>query len=63
MSGSEPKQPGDSPSGDDRLVTERLREAGQLLGVELLDHVVVGTERFYSFADEASHPIWERGAN
>ena len=44
-----------TPSSDDRLVTERLRQAGELLGIELLDHVVIGAERFYSFADESYH--------
>lgn len=40
------------PSGDDRSVTDRMRRAGELLGIELLDHVVLGSERFYSFAEE-----------
>jgi DNA repair protein RadC len=43
-----------APSAEDRMVTERLRQAGQLLGVEMLDHVVLGSERFYSFAEEAT---------
>ncbi len=43
------------PSGDDRLVTERLRDVGALCGVELLDHVVVGADRYFSFADECEH--------
>ncbi|MFN9948504.1 MAG: RadC family protein [Planctomycetota bacterium] len=41
-----------TPSPQDRAVTERLGSAGQLLGIELLDHVVVGDVRYYSFADE-----------
>ena len=41
------------PSSEDRAVTERLRQAGSVLGIELLDHVVVGAERYYSFAEEA----------
>ena len=41
-----------SPSPEDRAVTERLRQAGELLGIALLDHVVIGDERFYSFASE-----------
>ena len=45
------------PSEDDRRVTERLRAAGALLGVELLDHLVVGEQRYYSFADEAFFAI------
>ncbi len=45
------------PSEDDRRVTERLRAAGELLGIELLDHVVVGDAHYYSFADGAFHPL------
>lgn len=44
-----------APSREDRDVTDRLREAGALLGIAVLDHVVVGAERFFSFADEAFH--------
>ena len=46
-----------SPSPEDRQVTERLRAVSELVGIELLDHVVVGAKSFYSFADECSHPI------
>lgn len=48
-----------TPSGEDRTVTERLRQAGQLLGVELLDHVVLGSERYYTFAEESFRPYSE----
>ena len=42
-----------TPSGDDRLVTDRLRQAGDLLGVALLDHVVIGSgDSYFSFADD-----------
>ncbi len=46
-----------TPSAEDRLVTGRLRQAGELVGVALLDHVVVGAERYYSFADEGFFAI------
>ncbi len=46
-----------TPSPEDRKATERLKQAGELLGVELLDHVVLGSERFYTFAEEAFHPF------
>ena len=46
-----------SPSPEDRVVTERLQQVGELLGVELLDHLVIGAERFYSFADEGFHAM------
>lgn len=46
-----------TPSVQDRLVTERLKQVGELVGIEVLDHVVVGRDRFYSFADESFHPV------
>jgi len=45
------------PSEQDRRVTDRLRSAGALLGIELLDHVVVGSTRYYSFAGEHLRPL------
>lgn len=41
-----------APSDSDRALTDRLRQAGELLGVPLLDHVVLGALRYYSFAEE-----------
>lgn len=40
-----------TPSPEDYVLTERLKEAGEILGIRLLDHVVIGYNRFYSFAD------------
>jgi DNA repair protein RadC len=40
-----------SPSREDHEVTTRLREAGSLLGIPVLDHVVVAARGYYSFAD------------
>lgn len=42
-----------TPSMEDRGVTSRLREVGDLVGIELLDHLVVGGDRFFSFAEDA----------
>ena len=44
------------PSRDDREVTERLCKAGQLLGIEVLDHVIISKKGYFSFleADESS---------
>jgi DNA repair protein RadC len=41
------------PSAEDRAVTDRLRDVGNLVGIPMLDHVVVGTDRYYSFAEDA----------
>lgn len=38
------------PSRDDEQVTQRLVRAGTLIGVEVLDHLVVGDERWVSLA-------------
>ncbi len=39
-----------TPSGDDRALADRLRQAGELLGVQLLDFLIVtDTDRYYSF--------------
>ena len=40
------------PSADDRTTTRRLQRAGRLLGVELLDHLILGSGRFVSFLEE-----------
>jgi DNA repair protein RadC len=32
-----------SPSQDDILLTNRLREAGEILGIKLVDHVIIGS--------------------
>lgn len=37
-----------SPSADDLRITAELAEAGRLLDIELMDHIVVGAERWVS---------------
>ena len=37
------------PSTHDRLVTKRLFDAGELVGIPLLDHLILGGKAFYSF--------------
>lgn len=41
-----------TPSLEDRQLTDRLVAAGQLLGIRLLDHLIIGDGRYVSFADE-----------
>jgi len=45
-----------TPSAEDRAVTERLQEAGKIMGIDVLDHIVMGTERYYSFAEQGFFP-------
>jgi DNA repair protein RadC len=45
---------GDScPSPEDRQVTRRLRSAGGIVGIPVLDHVIIGNCSFFSFREEA----------
>ena len=41
-----------APSSEDQEITRRLKETGDTLGIRVLDHVVLGRERFYSFSDQ-----------
>ena len=42
------------PSPEDLTVTTRLREAGQLIGIELLDHLIVGAEGWVSLKERGA---------
>jgi len=41
-----------TPSREDIQVTKRLQEAGQLLGINVLDHIVIGDNQFLSFREK-----------
>ena len=40
-----------TPSRDDFVLTERLRRAGEIIGIELVDHVILADTRYKSFKD------------
>jgi DNA repair protein RadC len=40
------------PSAEDRMLTTRLIEAGEVLGIQVLDHVIIGDRQYISFADK-----------
>ena len=40
------------PSREDILVTQRIREGGSLLGIELLDHIIIGDNCYVSLAEQ-----------
>lgn len=41
-----------NPSEEDRRITGRLEEAGRIIGIPVLDHVIIGAgNEYYSFAD------------
>lgn len=39
------------PSEEDLKVTERLSRAGQILGIELMDHIIITTDDYYSMKE------------
>jgi DNA repair protein RadC len=45
-----------TPSPEDLEVTRRLCEAGRLMGIEVLDHVVIGDRQFFSFREKGLLP-------
>ena len=45
-----------TPSPDDMQITTRIYQAGELLGIHLLDHIVIGDRRYCSFREEG---LWD----
>jgi DNA repair protein RadC len=41
-----------TPSAEDLEITRRLRQVGELVGVRVLDHLVIGRGRYISFVDD-----------
>ena len=41
-----------NPSKEDIQITERLKEAGNLLGINLLDHIIVGEDKYISLKEK-----------
>ncbi|CAN5323338.1 hypothetical protein BH09SUM1_BH09SUM1_14220 [soil metagenome] len=41
-----------APSRDDKLITERLVRAGEIVGIKVLDHIIIGRDKFYSFSED-----------
>jgi len=39
------------PSSEDREITSRLKDASEVLGIPLLDHVIIGRSGYYSFVE------------
>ena len=44
-----------SPSAEDKMITERMIEMAASLQIEMVDHLIVGTHCFYSFATGQIH--------
>jgi len=40
-----------SPSSEDIAFTRRIKHAGELIGIQVLDHIIVGEQGYFSFLD------------
>jgi DNA repair protein RadC len=40
-----------NPSPEDKRFTKQLSDAGRLMGIKMLDHIIIGNEQHFSFAD------------
>ncbi len=40
-----------NPSNNDIIITRQLKEAGILLGIKVLDHIIIGKDNYFSFND------------
>ena len=45
------------PSAEDLQITKRIREIGELFGIRVLDHIIVGDNRYVSFVDDC---YWDK---
>jgi DNA repair protein RadC len=41
-----------TPSTEDLNITKRLKECGKILGIDLIDHIIIGNEKYLSFKEE-----------
>ena len=47
------------PSGDDVALTAQLVDAGQVVGIDVLDHLILADQRYYSFMEAGQLPRGE----
>lgn len=40
-----------APSGEDITITRRLKEAGEIMGIKVLDHIIIGDGEYMSFVE------------
>ena len=45
-----------TPSADDIALTSRLVQAGQVMGIDVLDHIVLSAQRYYSLSEAGGLP-------
>ena len=40
-----------APSNEDKAMTNRIKDAGVILGIELIDHIIIGSNEYFSFKE------------
>lgn len=40
-----------TPSGNDKNITKQLKDAGEIIGIKVLDHIIIGGDSYFSFTD------------
>ena len=40
-----------APSPEDMEITKRLKEVGEVMGIRINDHIILGENRYFSFSD------------
>ena len=40
-----------APSNEDKAMTSRIKDAGVILGIELIDHIIIGSNEYFSFKE------------
>lgn len=51
-----------TPSNDDILITQKLKAAGEIIGIRVLDHIIIGDRLYHSFADEELREVLSKKA-
>ena len=41
-----------TPSSEDKIITENIKQIGLLHGINLLDHIIIGKDNYYSFYED-----------
>ena len=36
---------------EDEVVTKKIKETGELMNINLIDHVIIGKDKYYSFLE------------
>ncbi len=41
-----------NPSGEDDSLTRRIKDGAKILGINVLDHIIIARDKYFSYADE-----------